>query len=378
MDSAGKENNYVIFEADDLIYNRFDLIYKENVERHVYESGEQKYVIYVHHENGKAQFNIWGKLLPQPLFEHVVDDVFRRHPETRSIEIKSAKNNYDNLLNEGNDIMIFLPETVELLLDKIRAKSRYTLKRQKRLCAKEYGELETAIYHLDIPDEAVRLFFGWKQMTQGTDYHMSPEEYLRKYHVTDCILLKAGGRGIGILFFCQVNHTVYLENLSYDMELEKFSPGYLVYEELLEELVKRKCTYLYLGGGDYAYKKRFGAKETLAYSGIIYRKEVYEGLNRYFKERGIGRIAIYGLGAQGRDFLKIVSRLNVELLYGIDREEKRIEGLRVFSPSANLEKVDAVIITLKSYNREVEVLLKTMFGKVYYWRDLVAGNSGVE
>lgn len=373
MSSIDKKNYREIFESDDLIYNRFDLMYSENVERYLYQYEDKEYAIDVHREYGKAKINIWGKQLPQDLFEKVIEDIFNRFPEIRYLDIKKARNNYCNLLKEENDILISLPKTVEQLLNRINGKSRYTLKRKTRLCEEECGKLETIIYNSNIPDEIVNLYFDWKQAIQGTNYHMSPEEYLRKYYVTDGILLKGGGTNLGILFFCQVNKTAYLENLSYNIELEKFSPGYLVYEKFLEELIERKCTYLFLGGGEYGYKRRFGAEESIVYSGVIYRKEVFEEINNYFEKNGIYEIAIYGLGVQGTAFLKIVKYLNVKLMYGIDQEKKYVEGLRVFSPEEKLQKVDAVIITLKSHNEAVEESLKMMFAKVFYWNDLVTG-----
>lgn len=374
VESEGRKGkNLVEFEADDLIYNRFDLIYAENVEKYLYKYENREFAIDAYFENYKAQLNIWGKQFPQSIFESVIDDVFKIHPEVSCIDVKRAKNNYHNLLTEGNDILIRLPETVEQLLERINSKSRYTLRRKKRLCEKECGKLEVTIYNSDIPREIVNLYFDWKQTTHGTDYHMLPEEYLQKYYVTDGILLKAGGRNIGILFFCQVNDTVYLENLSYDVELEKYSPGYLVYEIFLEELIKRKCTYVYLGGGEYTYKKRFGAEENVAYSGTIYRREVFENINAYFQREGIKKIAIYGLGGIGQAFLKVVGQLNICVVYGIDKEKKQVEGMPTCSLEDALEKVDAVIITLKLHNKEVEKFLAPRFEKVYYWIDIASG-----
>lgn len=363
----------VEFEADDMIYNRFDLIYKENVERFLYKFDDELFVIDAHYDNPKAVLNVWGKKFPQDVFEKAIESIFLQHSEIRFIEIKRAGNNYKNLLNECNDIRVLIPETEEQLLQRLRTKHRYTIKRMKRLLEEEFGKLQMILYQSDIPDEIVNQYFIWKQITHGTDYHMLPREYLQKYYVTDGILLKAGGENIGILFFCQVNNTVYLENLSYNTEMEKFSPGYVIYEMFLEELIKRKCSYLYLGGGEYAYKKRFGAEENVAYSGTIYRREVFENINDYFQREGIKKIAIYGLGGIGQAFLKIAGQLNICIAYGIDKEKKQVEGILACSLEDELGKVDAVIITLKFHNKEVEEFLNLRFEKVYYWNDIASG-----
>ena len=56
--------------------------------------------------------------------------------------------------------------------------------------------------------------------------------------------------------------------------------------------------------------------------------------------------------------------------YAIDKQKKQIDGLEVFSPEEVLEKVDAVIITLKSHDKEVEEVLKSQFENIYYWLEL--------
>ncbi len=374
MDSTDKENSLVKFEADDLIYNRFDLIYVENVERFSYKLEEREYFIDAHYENSKAVLNVWGKRLPQNFFDNTIEGIFKKHSEIRYIEIKRAGNDYKNLLSKCNDIRISIPKSEEELLQRLKAKHRYTVKRIKRLLEEKYGKLAVVLYKESISDEIVEQYFIWKQITHGTNYHMLPKEYLKKYYVTDGMLLKAGDKNVGVLFFCQVKSTVYLENFSYNAKMEKYSPGYLIYEMFLEELIQRKCTYLYLGGGEYEYKRRFGAEENVAYSGIIYRKEVFETINAYFEKHNVKKIAIYGLGVIGHAFMKIVNLLNVDLMYGIDREEKQIKNLSVYSPEENLKKVDAVIITLKSHNKEVEELLKLKFEQVYYWLDIATGN----
>lgn len=364
--------NFVKFEADNIIYNRFDLIYSKNVESFSYEYEDKMYIIDAYYENSRAVINIWGKQLPSSVFENIVADIFEHHSEIRCIDIKRTISNYKQLLNEYNDIRIPLPETVEQLLQRVRGKHRSTIKRIKRILEEEYGTLEMIMYKSDIPDEIVNQYFLWKQITHGTDYHMLPKEYLRNYHVTDAILLKAGMNGVAILFFCQVENIVYLENLSYNIELEKFSPGYLVYVMFLEELIYRKCSSLYLGGGEYMYKKRFGAEESITYSGTIFRKEVFNDLNCYFNKSNIKKVAIYGLGMVGHSLLRIVDHLDINITYGIDREIKQMEKLQVCSLEDNFEEVDAVFITLKSHAKGVEDFLKTKFAKVYYWGDILS------
>ncbi len=363
------------FQSDNLIYNRFDLRYGLDIEHFVYKDKSLIYRIDSHCENNVVTINTWGKLFPQWVFEAAIKDIFDRYPESRYIEVGKSGNDYLNMLNEENDIRVPLPKTVEALLCRLSGKHRYTLKRLKRLIEAEYGRLETIIYQEDIPDEVVDLYFHWKRETHGMDYHMTPPEYLKKYYVTHALVLYAGEKPVGSLFLCIVGDTAYLENMSYDMKLSRLSVGYVTYEIALEQLVEKNCAYLYLGGGDYSYKKRFGAESNTVYSGRIYNPRMLEQFNEYLQTFAIKKVALYGMGMGGKAFLKLVDKLKLELIYCIDQEKRETGGLDLYSPENDMPDVDAVIITLREHNHVVDEFLKTKFRKFFYWEDFVKGND---
>lgn len=360
----------VTYDTDDLIYNRFDLIYRKDYERFTYNCETGKYLIDAHYEGQKALLNTWGKRFPQQIAEAVVEDVFQGHPEIRYVEFNRAGNDYQGMLTRKNDIRIPIPAAATELMARLKPKHRYNLKRAKRLLEEACGELAAVIYEGRIPDEIINLYFSWKAATHGTSYGMSPAMYLKKYHVTHAMALWAGETIVGIAFYCMVNDIVYLENFSYDMRLEKLSAGYLTYVMVLEELVKKQCRFLYLGGGEYAYKKHFGAEENPVYSGAVYSGRVFEELNDFFLKNNIKKIAIYGLGVCGREFLKVKDRLDLELVYGIDREEKEMAEIPVYTLEGELSEVDAVLITLYSHNSEIEKFLNEKSFRFFYWDDL--------
>ena len=365
------------FDTDNLIYNRFDIIYNNiNVEHFLYTNSGVTYSIDVHYENNKADINVWGKRFPQQIFESAIDDIFDRHPEICRIEIMRAGNDYKHLLSEINDIRIPIPNTIEELLQRLKGKHQYTLKRIKKIVNEQHGTLTATVYDFDIPDELVNLYFKWKLETHGTDYGMTAKEYIKKYYVTNAIMVKAGDENVGIAFFCTAENIVYLENFSYNNKLNNLSPGYLTYELLLEELVKRKCAYLYLGGGEYSYKRRFGAEISKAYSGTIYSHSFYKKINSYFKSQYINKIAIYGLGKGGQEFIKQADYLAVDIAYCIDKDMSK-EGagnIKICSLEDDFEDVDAVVITLKTDNKKVENFLGSKFRRFFYWKELIKEN----
>lgn len=360
----------VEFNSDDLIYNRFDLIYGTGIQTFHYYSIDKEYVIRAHCLKTEAVLNIWGKVFPQEIFEKVVSDVFE-DKEICSINVTCGGNPYQDFLEETNDICVPLPESAEELLGRVERRDRATIRRKKRWLNERIGKLEMNTFTGKIPDEIVELYFDWKKGTHGTDYRLQTQEYIQKYHVTDALLLKAGKIKVAVAFFCKVDKVVFFENFSFNEELKKYSPGLLMYEMFMEELIKRKCRYLYLGGGNYIYKKRFGAVESRVYSGIIYRAEILEKINCFFADMHIKTIAIYGIGMCGKSFLRLRRKLQCKVRYGIDRERKEGVWIPLYFPQEDAPETDAVIITLNSRDKEVEDLLKEKYPIVVYWNDIL-------
>ena len=361
--------NSIVFDSDDNIYNRFDLIRKHDYVEREYISGAEKYLIAAYAENGVAHLNVWGKTFPQSVFENVIADVFN-NKKIYAIEITRAGNQYKDFLEQTNDIRVPLPETAEELMNRVERRDRATIRRKLRWLDERVGEVKINVYSVnEIPDELVELYFNWKKETHGTDYGLSSKEYLEKYYVTDGMVMYAGETPVAVAFFCQVNKTVFFENFSYNSKLKDYSPGLLMYVKFMEELITRKCSYLYLGGGAYIYKKRFGSESFTAYSGIIYRKEIINAINEYLDNNEYKNIAFYGYGVCGHSFKQLSNNLNINISYGLDKNSDENEN--IISPNSELEDVDGLLITLNNRNVEVEEYAKKNFKKYVYWNDVL-------
>ena len=99
-------------------------------------------------------------------------------------------------------------------------------------------------------------------------------------------------------------------------------------------------------------------------------RQMTDGMNQFFSEHSIKTAALYGLGNVGTAFVSVSSLLNISIKYGIDKNLRRHNKIRVCTLDEDLEKVDAVIVTLKDYNTDVEKSLKGIFKKVIYWKDI--------
>ena len=54
---------------------------------------------------------------------------------------------------------------------------------------------------------------------------MTGLEYCQKYHITGAMSLTADQTYIAVLFYCSNIDSVYFENISYNAQLAKWSPG---------------------------------------------------------------------------------------------------------------------------------------------------------
>ena len=360
------------FDSDDLIYNRFDLIFSE-YEQFAFEFENEKYNIMIHRDNEKLLINLWGKELSQKCFEKLIEVLFEKY-DVRKISVLRCKNNYKGMLEETNDIMLFLPESVDELTRRLQQKHRYNLRREKRILSESVGEICTShCDRHDITDDMVNLFFEWKNESHGTQYGMTVAEYLDTYHVTDAMTLIAGTQIIGIAFYCVVNTVSYFENFSYDPRYKEYSVGYITYELLLEQLIEQKIQSFFLGGGDYDYKRRYGAIETIAYSGHIYSQDVFKTSNSFLSDKFIRNVVIYGLGKYGNEFLRLVNtkNININIIGVIDKNRKKIANVHTYTLKDDFPKADAAIITLKNKNTDVEELLKKKYKTVIYMNDFL-------
>ena len=358
-------------DTDNLIYNRYDLIHADKVEYLHYTDDIYSYEIQQYNNNGVVEFNIWGKTIPLCVLEKAIENAFTKK-EVISIKVERGCNQYRSFLEITNDIRVPLPDSFEELMNRAERRDRATIRRKLRWVDERVGELKIDVYSKNyIPNTMVETYFRWKKETHGTDYGLTTEEYLKKYYVTDAMLMRAGDVDVAVAFFCQVENIVFFENFSYNSALKAYSPGLLMYVKFMEELIRRKCKYLYLGGGSYVYKKRFGAETYVAYSGVIYRQEIVDAINSFFEKNKIKTVAIYGFGVCGHAFYQLSMNLRVDVEYAIDKRSIDGQELSIYSPDDDLPKVDAALITMNSRNKDIESLLSNHLEVVYYWNEIL-------
>lgn len=254
----------------DIIFNRFDLQLCDYIELDVQE-WTNNYKIQIKIEGKKAVIGCYFSPVSQDCLKAIIKYLFHNLKEVVEID-------YSNILwgigtyKQTEEKIIRLPDTVDDLRKNLSSKGRYNLKREKRKIKEEIGNYVIDIYEGEsIPKEIVEKYFEYKGKTHKRDYHMSYKEYLQRYCVSTAYVMRDAQQILAIVFSCEQCPNVYFENFSYNTKYKAYSIGSVMYDIYLEQLIDRGRETVFLGGGEYDYKKRYGSIAFITYSGMIYR-----------------------------------------------------------------------------------------------------------
>lgn len=250
------------------IYNRVDLYSPQNAELlAIKEVGGN--IIYVPIEKNKHYVVIasWGMTISYKIIEEISKYIFSKYENIYSCIIRRAV--VPDYIGKQkcikNDIYINLPDDENELDARLSTKGRYNIKREKRIATDKFGECLLKDVSIKTNREKVlnltKKFFEFKKKTYEADYLMSEEEYIEKYYVSNVYYMMFGNNIASIIMSCEQTDNVYLENLTYDPNYAKYSPGQIAYDSYLRNLINKKKKTVFLLGGDYSYKKRYGSIE---------------------------------------------------------------------------------------------------------------------
>lgn len=256
------------------IYNRFDLQDNNNFTVISYEDKTEKiYLQYkiVNEETAKIGISL-AEIRPI-VIRRIADYIFKVNKSIKTIEYSNSLSPLDKSVM-GNYFRIELPNTIEEFEKRQTSKSRYNIKRNIRLLEEAYGE--SHFVHVDALSDSAKPFMDFyfenKLEGYGTDYKLDYLSYSAEYYTTNIYALMVNNNIVSMLMSCEQCPIVYLENLTYDNLYSKYSPGIVIYDYFLKKMISDKKKQVFLKGGDYEYKKRYGSVEEQIYDGIILRK----------------------------------------------------------------------------------------------------------
>lgn len=96
-------------------------------------------------------------------------------------------------------------------------------------------------------------------------------------------------------------------------------------------------------------------------------------LSTYLTEKGMRKIAIYGMGIYGRHLIREFEKCeDIQLMYGIDMKQmKPYRGINIYNLSQTPNEVDAVINTIIYDTNVAKIIEKRMGCKVISMEDLI-------
>lgn len=168
--------------------------------------------------------------------------------------------------------LLSLPTTEEEIDCKIKKKHLKIYLRNIRHLESQLGKMRfISLPASDCTDKIWCFYFKQKQRLFGTNYRLSPQQYISKYHVSKIYALFFGQTLVSVLLSCEQTSIVYLENLTYEDDYKPYSVGAIAYWLFLKELVKNGFAQLDLGNGGRIYKTRFGGVSIKSYCHIRWR-----------------------------------------------------------------------------------------------------------
>lgn len=270
----------------DFIHNRFDLWHDAaDYDIVCAECGSGKYTFEVRYEDGEAQMGLWMMDIPVEVVEAAAKEIFTWHDDIKKIY-------YTHYLHSvgqakiGKHFSIDLPDTLEKFDQKSSGKTRSSLRRKIRLLEKEtQAEVTYRVYSIqdEIPVEVMRDYLRMKNETfpQYSEEYIEGltaddvKDFICSSHVTHVYVMKIGEIMAGVVLSGEQCKNINFDNITYNVAYKKYSPGLIVYDYYLKSLVKKGGGTVFLGGGEWDYKKRYSAEETVVYEGRFYRSKLH-------------------------------------------------------------------------------------------------------
>ncbi len=236
-----------------------------------WQNRSEEYYVQVCFEGNKAELGLWLAPITPAVLKDVCRFIFKKYKCVETVEYRFGMIPCGKAY-PTNHFRIELPDTADALMAQMTQKSRYNLRRSRRLLEERYGSIFFEEYvSSDVPKEIADTFFCLKKQSHGFVFDAPWDVYMQSHGITDIYVMKNGQTILAVLFSCEQCRIVYLENLTYDPDFSQYSPGQLLYQYYLERLIEKKRESLFLMGGNYEYKRRYGAIEDTVWFGILYK-----------------------------------------------------------------------------------------------------------
>lgn len=260
-------------KCDDFIYNRFDK--QKNREFAIIEVSDSRSTQYIQImlDDKIATLGVWLLELSRKQLSFICKFIFKNFKNITTILAPFTNVGVGFFIKKNHyDLKLTGPT---LIADTMRKKHLREIEKQRRRLVELLGLERFENYKSeDCPDSVMNFYFFNKRNNMGVDYKLDTKTYFDKYNVSDIYALYYGNRIVSVLLSCEQCSKVYIENLTFDKELSRCSPGKLIYMSYINILIQKGFLRLYLGGGDYEYKTYFGSEKKERFICTIKRHRV--------------------------------------------------------------------------------------------------------
>ena len=279
------EKNYVSEIEPDFIYNRFDLFCDNYIVLQA-ERGVEKHIIEARIFNNYAELGIWKMNISNELLKEISNFIFNNYSNIEYTKFFFCQTK--GKFKERKHFYIDLPDSAESFLQRRSSKSRHRLNKQRHQAEREIGVITYKEFKTDnCPEEIIINYNIWKARSHHIGKIEDAESYFKRFHVSDIYALYFGDNISAMMFSCEQCSIAYLENFSFDIQYSRYSPGQQIYEYVMTRLIEKNFKKVFLAGGDYDYKRKYGGIEESLYDGVIcrnaYHRLKYNLITYYYK-----------------------------------------------------------------------------------------------
>lgn len=253
-------------------WNRFDLRYGNDYDLSKINSERWCGYVASHVDGSTINVSLYLREMDPNTFNEFAKYLFEFYPNAKNLFVLHT---YTEIAGIEKKVHwhVDLPETIEEFDACLGKDVRRNTKRYPKKIRENVGEYTIKYFMADdCPDDIVMTYFKWKNQTHGTDYGLSPKQYLQKFCVTGVYVVETDSEILAIGFISEIGENVFFENFSYNSEYAKYSPGMVFYHYLISDLIARGKKKLYLLGGNLEYKKYFNGVATMTRTGFLSRE----------------------------------------------------------------------------------------------------------
>lgn len=254
------------------IHNRFDIKYGDDFD--LYKINDELYIPVK--QIGVSLFlGLYLVMIQYEVLEIFIAYLFKKYKTAKKIELLHVRTDSFRDLERKPHWHIDLPETIEEFDSTLPRSVRYNTKRYPKKIREKIGEYDIKHYpKTEITEKLVKTYLELKRKTHNTDYHLNtPLDYIKEYYITDCYTLETKENIVAVLFLSNTDNYSYLDNITYDINLAKYSVGTVLYYAVIRDLIEKKYKKLFLLGGTQEYKRLFNGKITNTISASVSRDD---------------------------------------------------------------------------------------------------------